>query len=300
MRPITPLALFAGLALTACSAPNPYSAGNKLLADESARIESGDYAAAARKLELRVVQTEGEDDDAGLKLQRLYATYLLARAHALASLGKPFLSEPVVDTGLGSSTSKSVGVGHVVAASMYAALGRELSGQVEKAPRENKGVKALPAEFDGFEPKDVRAHLAVCNLVGLARLGFDDRVREIVGGATEMHTFDTCKALLERLRIARGLRPWVYSANFDYLKRSNGTEPEAYKFAVQSVVTSADSGGAFDAQRREELSRWITSGSNYEYRCPEHRVLVQPELGRCQEIGCQRALHEFTPQLKQR
>jgi hypothetical protein len=65
-------------------------------------------------------------------------------------------------------------------------------------------------------------------------------------------------------------------------------------------VTSADSGGAFDAQRREELSRWITSGSNYEYRCPEHRVLVQPELGRCQEIGCQRALHEFTPQLKQR
>lgn len=292
-----PLLLLAGAALfAACSSPNPYTAGAKQLAQESARIASGEHQAAARALELQLVQLDREDP--GLRLQALYAAHLLTKAHTLASLGQPFLREPSVETGLGGGAPRALGIGHMVAASMYAALGRELSGTVDKAPREHKGVKLLPAEFDGFEPKDVRANLALCQLVALARMGFDERVREFVAGSAEMHHFDSCRALLERLRVPPGLRPWVYVACFEYLRRSESTEPESYKFAVQAVVSAPDSGGVFSTRRREELSTWIHTNSKFEYRCPEHRTLVQPELGRCQEIGCNRPLFEFTPQRK--
>lgn len=289
--------LLAGCALiTACSSTNPYAAGAKQLAQQSARIENGEHQAAAHALELQIVQADSED--AGMRLQSLYAAQLLTDAHALASLGRPFLREPSVESGLGGGASKAVGIGHMVAASMYAALGRDLSTKVANAPREHKGVKLLPAQFDGFEPKDVRDHLALCQLIALARLGFDERVRDFVAGSAQMHTFDSCLALLERLRVPSGLRPWIYAAGFEYLRRSESTEPESYKFAVQAVVRASDAGGAFDARQSEALSKWITADSKFEYRCPEHRTLVQPELGRCQEIGCARPLHEFTPQRK--
>jgi hypothetical protein len=284
------------VALAACSSPNPYAGPQKQLAQDAKRIAAGEYQAASRDLERMIAQSDR--DDAGARLQALYAAHLLTQTHALASLGSPFLREPSIETGLGGGAPRHSGVGHVVAASMYAALGRELSANVESAPREHKGVKLLPAEFDGFEPKDVRANLALFQMVALARLGFDERVRDFVAGSAEMHNFEACTKLLDRLRVAPGLRPWIHAAAFDYLRRSESTEPESYKFAVQALVAAADSGGAFDARRREELATWIRSGSNYEYRCPEHRILVQPELGRCQEIGCQRALFEFTPQRK--
>jgi hypothetical protein len=298
MRSPTSLLTLGLFALGACSSPNPYAGPQKQLAQDSKRIQSGEYQAAARDLERLLVSTDREDP--GARLQALYAAHLLTQAHALASLGAPYLREPTVETGLGGGAPRHSGVGHVVAASMYAALGRELAANVDKAPREHKGVKLLPAEFDGFEPKDVRANLALFQMVALARLGFDERVRDFIAGSAELHSFEACGALLERLRVAPGLRPWIHASVFDYLRRSESTEPESYKFAVQALVASTGTGGAFDPRRREELATWIRSGSNYEYRCPEHRILVQPELGRCQEIGCERALFEFTPQRKQR
>ncbi len=288
-----PLAL-----LGACSSPNPYAGPAKQLAAEEQRVDSGELAAAARNLESLVAQTDR--GDSGARLQAFYAAYLLARAHSLASVGAPFLAEPTTNTGLGGGAPRHSGMGHVVAASMYSALAQELSRELEKAPHEHKGVKLLPADLESFPLKDVRANLALRQMVALARLGFEERVREFVAGSAELHSFDSARALLERLRFEPALAPWIHASVFEYLRRSESTEPEAYKFAVQAVILAERAGGAFDAREREELSKWIREGSNFEYRCPDHRILVQPELGRCQEIGCQRALHEFTPQRKSR
>lgn len=295
MNRLHALAALALAALAACSSTNPYAGPARELAEQSKRVEAGQLAEAARDLERLTVQADR--DDAGSRLQAMYAAHLMVQAHSLASLGQPFLSEPAVESGLGGRAPRG-SVGHLVAASMYAALGREMGANVDKAPRQHKGVKLVPAELESFEPKDVRANLALCQLVALARMGFDERVRAFVAASPELHTYEGCKALLERVRMAPGLRPWVYAAGFDYLRRNESTEPESYKFAVQALIDADKAGTAFELREREALSAWIREGSNYEYRCPEHRILVQPELGRCQEIGCQRALHEFTPQRK--
>lgn len=49
---------------------------------------------------------------------------------------------------------------------------------------------SFAASSAGLEPEleDLRVQLAICNLICLARLGFDDRVREIFGGATMFRT----------------------------------------------------------------------------------------------------------------
>ncbi len=296
--PLRFLAALPLVALAACSSPNPYAGPAKQLAADAGRVRSGELQNAARNLEALVVQSDR--GDGGARLQAFYAAYLLAQAHSLASVGSPFLAEPSTSSGLGGGAPRHSGVGHVVAASMYSALGQELSRDLDKAPREHKGVKLLPAELDSFPIKDVRANLALRQMVALARLGFEERVREFVAGSVELHSFETARALLERLRFEPALAPWVHASLFEYLRRSESTEPEAYKFAVQALILAEGAGGAFDGREREELSKWIREGSNFEYRCPDHRILVQPELGRCQEIGCQRALHEFTPQRRSR
>lgn len=290
-------AALASFALASCSGANPYAEPARVLAEQSRRIEAGELAEAASELELLAVQADPED--AGSRLQAMYAAHLLAQAHALAALDRPFLSEPDVPTGLGGRPVRG-GMGHLVAASMYAALARDLGAHVDQAPREHEGVKLLPPEFEDFPPEDVRTNLALCQLVALVRLGFDERVRSFVAASPELHAFQRARALLERVRLAPGLRPWVWIAGFEYLRRNESTEPESYKFAVQALIDAGHAGAAFELRRRESLSAWIRDGSNYEYRCPEHRILVQPELGRCQEIGCPRALHEFTPQRKAR
>ncbi len=292
------LAVLPLVVLGACSSPNPYAGAAKQLGADADRVRSGELEGAARSLEALVVQSDRTDS--GARLQAFYAAYLLSQAHSLASVGAPFLAEPSTATGLGGGAPRHSGVGHVVAASMYSALGQELARDLDKAPREHKGVKLLPADLESFPIKDVRANLALRQMVALARLGFEERAREFVSGSADLHSFDSACALLERLRFEAALQPWIHSAVFEYLRRSEGTEPEAYKFAVTAVILAERAGAAFGVRERDALSTWIREGSKFEYRCPDHRILVQPELGRCQEIGCQRALHEFTPQRKSR
>ena len=104
-------------ALGACSSPNPYVGVEKQLAAQSANIEAGKLRAATQALEKIVVQAD--PSDAGARTQALYAAYLMAQAHANASLRAAFLAEPRAESGLGGGASSESGVGHVVALSMY-------------------------------------------------------------------------------------------------------------------------------------------------------------------------------------
>jgi hypothetical protein len=231
--------------------------------------------------------------DAGARLQRFHAAVLLARTHARAAFGAPFLpsagrvpgavwvlDEPAADRAPSQ-------VAHCVAALRWVGFARRWYDGATASP-DAGGEQLLPAALADTSPRDALAYVQLAALACYARLRFPDRVESILAGMDELGDPERCDAELAARGVEEGLRPWIYSGVFEHVVKVD--EPRAFKFAMRALE-SATRTGALGAREHERVADWVSHGSRFVFRCPTCKTLADPLLFSCSV--CRRPTSEF-------
>lgn len=251
-----------------CSTQKIHTENRALL---TASLESlrGEKPQQAETQAVEVLARTGEVAD-DYALQRFFANYLATRANMDAFFEGPYLTEPVTGAwaGLGEEGSRRPSkVGHLVATAYHGTYALDAYPGVRGASTVVKGAKLLPPELEALGADGAYLHVKLCLLTVYSRLQYQDQVNQVlraIDGATELAEMD---AMLERTGASPGMRPWIYRAVFENLKKSN--EKTAYKYAIRTLDTAEDPAAAFDDEARAEIEHWITTDSSYVFRCPE-------------------------------
>jgi hypothetical protein len=241
------------------------------------------------------------DHDQGARLQRFYAAEVLVRAQLTAALEAPFLREARsapgadyrIDAVDGAAPHSSIA--HLCAAAYYASYARQWYPDVQAQGTAQAG-ELLPEDLVALGPRNAIAFLNLAMLTVYARLGFQDRVEQVVAGIPELESLDTCELVLAGAEMPRAARPWVYLGVFDRLERSD--EPEAYRFATRTLESSENLAGAPGRAQLDALVEWIQHGSRYVFKCPNDKTVVDPRLQACPV--CRKPNIDFEPELRAR
>jgi hypothetical protein len=111
-------------------------------------------------------------------------------------------------------------------------------------------------------------------------LGFGTTVERTLDASPPLLEPESCESLLESARLAPALRPWVYLAVFEYLRGRD--QPAAFPFAVRTLETASAAGGSPGAARTDPIAVWLSSGSDYVFKCPQCNQPIVPALTACQ------------------
>ncbi len=268
---ITKLALFVPAAFVlavGCSTQKIYGENRNLLAASLASLESNDLQRAEAQATELLVNTGSVADD--YTLQRFFANYVATRAHMQAFFGSPYLTEPVSGAwaGLGGQESRrSSRVAHLVATNYHGTYGLDSFPAARHADLVDDGEKLLPPELEELGAEGANLHIKLCLLTVYSRLQYQDQVNQVlraIDGSTDLARLDE---MLDRAEIGEAMRPWIYSAVFENLRRID--EKAAYKLAIRTLDAAVSSEAAFGERERRAIERWVTEDSSYTFRCPE-------------------------------
>ncbi|MFT4539808.1 MAG: hypothetical protein ACI841_003172 [Planctomycetota bacterium] len=262
------LALTSTLIFSACSSPSLYGGYREKLAAADGNLRSGKHADAAKSLEAFLADTYETRDT--YHLQRFFASYLLTLAHEASSFEGSFIMEP--RAGGGGSFSMDSGeegakrpskIGHAVAVTFYGAYARDGAQSARSKPTEIEGEALLPEDLLDLGVEDAFSHMNLSLLAVYSRLGFEERIPDIVRGMSDLQDDETCEALLERLSVNAAVRPWIYSGIFDYLKAVD--ERMAYKFGIRTREAAEQSKGTMGRDVTEDIADWIDFESSLRF-----------------------------------
>lgn len=260
----------------ACSSPELYQSNRNLLDQALASLEAGEYERCVRTADSLVERTAEEAGE--YQLQRFFAAHAAVRAHVLASFHGSFLHEPRNTHMTLGDAPREVGspVAHMVAAARRAGVGLGWKKHVGD-PAAQTLEQQLPPFYAALGAEGAASDLNFCLLSIYARLGFEDRLSDILSGNPDLIDLERCEVLMEGACVAPEVRPWVRWLVFRYLRTKD--EPRAYKFAVKTLF----GGGANSVGEavEKDVREWITTGSSYEYTCPSCKAIANPTISVC-------------------
>jgi len=272
------VALLAG----ACAAPPPRDDGLLSLEKGLRHLEAGELEAAVAEMETLVSETQRTADEHALL--RFHAELALARAHAAASLDAPFLTEttrvPGEVGGVGHRAASEAErirpspSAHLVAAVYHATRAREAFGKARLAAPAGNGEALLLDELQESDLDMADAHLQVLLTVAYARLGFRERVEEILVRSPELVELDSCFETLDRYGVPRELRGWICELVFHHLRDRD--EEAAYRFGVMAVEGAQRFRHALPAEAVARIDEWIVSESSMLFVCPHSQTPYIP------------------------
>lgn len=263
------LVVAALLALSACSTERIYGKNRELLASAHQSVASNQLERAEYQATQVLVDTGNVADD--YALQRFFAAYLMTLANMRAFFQDPWLTEP--DTGAWANLGGGGGrrpsrTGHLVATAYNASYALGLFPSARAAKAVEKGEKLLPAELEELGVEDANLFAKLSMLTVYSRLQYQDQVNQILRateGSTDLAKLD---AMLDRARVSKSMRPWIYLAVFENLRKAN--EKAAYKLAIRTLDAARDQDAAsFDEELLRGVEGWIVADSSYVFRCPE-------------------------------
>jgi hypothetical protein len=266
--------------LAACSSINPYDKNRELLESSSASLAASNYAASAQAAE-RLYAGRAEEADQ-FELQRFYALYLAAGAHVRAAIHKPFLG---VDSGAGIGSAQNGDVAHLVAASYYVGLARDLSASAEKEKPVVEEVHLLPADMEALTVRNAQEKLELFRLVALSRLGFSATYQSELERWAALQKIEGCEETIGRVALEKELVPWVFYTLFRFMKDRNDADA-AYIFGAKARVAAKDTEGAIPAERTAEIVAWVKEkAASVEFICQKCRKPFLPDMLRCGDDG---------------
>jgi hypothetical protein len=280
--------------LAACGSVNKYKAPYDQLCVAQEDVDAGSFEHGARVCETVLADTSRAQDD--FLLQRFYASYLLAQAHARASLGAPFLEDPeplgAVAIGVGNASSgaapeRSTSPAHLVATVSHVSTALAIAGGAREKPSNVEGQELLPSELSSFGVEPATDNLKILALVAFARLHCPDNAAAILANSTALLQLESCKRHLEAARIPAGLRPWVCWSTYRYL-RDRSDQPgqrEAYRFALAALEDGGAAGGTIDKPMQDEFAQWLRAGAAYVFKCPRCKNELIPGRRSCVSDG---------------
>lgn len=279
------LPLVAALAC-ACDTVQPYVAERDLLAASQVKLAAGEYPAAAQGAERLYAGRAASG--AQYDLQRYYALCLLADAHVQAAVHAPFLGQESGGAHGGSSAGlgspRNGDVAHLVAATYYVALAKDLEQPAAKAKRVVEGTKLLPEAFEGVTVETAQDKLDLLRLIALARLGFASSYERDLDNWPQLVSVEGCAEILQRTRLERELVPWVHYTLFRYLKTRN--DRDAYQFGANARLAAADVGNSLPPERLNEIVEWVRqTATRVEFCCQKCRKPFLFDKLRCQDDG---------------
>jgi hypothetical protein len=247
------------------------------------RLARGEIESTVSLLESFVSATER--DPLAHPRERFFAEYLLAHAHTTASLDPAhaaFLTETrdrsAVGGGIGRREASRRGErvpspdAHLVATIYHAGRAR---GMFDAARRQGaKREAALPDALREFPLEDADARLQLLQTIAYARLGFRERVSEILGRTPDLLAIESCFVTLDRYRLPDELRPWVCEIVFHHLEELD--EPTAFRFGVFAVEGADRFGLALPPDAIEAIDDWIVHDAKRLFVCPESRTPYIP------------------------
>lgn len=240
----------------ACTTINPYEKNRELLRSATKNLASENSALAAQDAERLYA---GRAEQAGqFKLQRYYALYLLTEAHVQAAMHKPFL---VSASNAGDAAQSTIGslhnsdVPHLVAATYYAGLARDMAESVAGEKQVVEGTKLLPAELESISVHNAQVKLELIRLVALSRLGFATSYQREVENRLALMQAESCDELIARVGLEKELVPWLYYTLFQCLKDSK--DSVAYLFGARARLMAADMPGSIPPERLAEVIDWV-------------------------------------------
>lgn len=266
MRTPTPLrpftihgALAALLALSAaCSSVNPYEVNRDLLASAGKSLAAEDSAAAARTAEKLYAARAAEAGE--YRLQRFHALALATQAHMQAAAKKPFLDSENAGAGIGAARLGDVP--HLVAATYYASLAKDLAPGAKQDKLTVEGVKLLPPDLESVGVELAQKRLDLYRIVALSRLGFASTVRNEIDAWPELATPEKVDELIGELALEKEVVPWVYYTLFH--AAAGGDDRVVYTFGAKARVAAAGAKGALPNERGDELVQWVRNKAEKE------------------------------------
>lgn len=255
----------------------------RAIAEAYDRMTRGEIEAAVARLESFVSATERDPRE--FRRERFFAEYLLARAHTVASLDSgdvAFLAEssrtPATVGAIGRRDAAGALVqrpshaAHVVAAFYHASRARGMYAAATRVGATDDPT--LPAELAELDVMGADAQLQLLQTIAYARLGFRDRVDEILARSPDLLTLDSCLATLDRYRFPAELRPWICEMVFHHLKGTD--ERTAYRFAILAVEGADRFGLALSPAAVAAIDEWIVHEANLLFVCPESQTPYIP------------------------
>lgn len=216
----------------------------------------------------RILAPLGADGPARPQV-RFWATWMLARAHALAALRAR-------DEAAGAALAVE---GHPRAMHEVAALYHARAALHDLPEAEAAGRVELPLELAGCDAADAAAGLELLEIGLLERLGFEERVTRLLEQRPTLLDPFAAAAMLELGRVEPRLAAPIWLALFQRLQR--GDQADAFACAARALAASDLAPGALEAADVARLERWIRSGARSRFRCPECRQEAVPELRAC-------------------
>ena len=270
------------LAVGGCAVASPPEGELLSLERGLQHLEDGELEAAVAEMERFVSATQRTADE--YALSRFHAEFAMARAHAAASLNAPFLTEttraPGEVGGVGhraaseAERTRPSPSAHLVAAVYHATRAREAFGKARLAAPAGNGEALLLDELQESDLGTADAHLQVLLTVAYARLGFRERVEDILVRSPELLELDTCLETLDRYGIPRELRGWICELVFHHLRGRN--EETAYRFGVMAVEGAQRFRHALPAEAIARIDDWIVNESSMLFVCPQSQTPYIP------------------------
>ena len=143
--------------------------------------------------------------------------------------------------------------------------------------REEALRRQLPDALAELGVEDARLGLHMGLLVVYSRLGFENRISDILGQNEDMLELGSCTELMDRARLPAEERPWITYLVYRHLESSD--PPAAYRFAARTLFPGDASG--IDADLRASIEEWITGGSEYSFSCPSCGSPANPTVQYC-------------------
>lgn len=266
------------LALAGCRASPPAAPPPAQVLEHAWRIH-----AAADPLEIeRVLAPLGADGPAPPDV-RFWASWMLARAHALAALRARDVTAELAAAGHPRSQHEVAALYHARAA-LHDLDAAQAAGRTE-----------LPLELAGCDAADAGAGLELLEVGLLERLGFEERATRLLEQRPGLLDPLAVAALLERGRIEPRLGAPIWLALFQRHQRED--DAAAFACASRALAASDLSPGALEPADVARLERWIRSGARLRFRCPDCGQEAVPELRACPNDHT--PLERFVPAPKQ-
>ena len=254
-----------------CAAPPDTRDLEQAITRASIDIYAGQLAGGVAKLE--AVQPEA----LGIAREDLRLEYYLTQAHLAASLGDPFLVEPVSGAArsMGTGATRPSPAAHLVALIYHASAARAL----------------LASNRGGLDRDQVEGNLRLAEATAFARLGFHDIAQRAAEADPELLLLEKFETVLERYDLPAELATWLASMAFDALKGTD--ELRAYRFAILALEGQARFGSSLDPITTRRLERWILEGASVRFVCPQSGTPFVPGLRRSPRSGIPH--YEYVP-----
>ena len=267
--------LLASALVISCKGSDPVTQAHYRLETAYEQIEQKQYAESIELLDQTLADFEADRDS--FVVQRFYANCLLTQAQILQALTEQVPGDS------GSFQSRRMNP-RIMAAMLHIGNALDLADAAASAPRTtSSGQKLLPGRLDALSVEDAGSHLQLLVVGFYGGLRFNDRMRislDRLRGLGELQKYEEFEAILDRLEVIEGVRPWLLLAVHRAIRDADPRE--AYKFAITALHHEES---RLDPLSRQEITHWIEGGSSFSFLCTQCDEKVIPDRPACFNCG---------------